>query len=75
MAAAAVWKSSVLLTDLQDIQENMIFNIERNLSTVSDLDGWISGDVLDWTKPGNALSSLECKVFEVMFLVDFSCPC
>ncbi|PVH81526.1 hypothetical protein DL98DRAFT_458101 [Cadophora sp. DSE1049] len=70
MAAAAVWKSSVLLTDLEDIQENLIFNINKNLSTVSDLDGWIAGDVLDWTKPQDALPSLQSKKFEIVIAAD-----
>ncbi|KAG4429811.1 hypothetical protein IFR05_014701, partial [Cadophora sp. M221] len=70
MAAAAVWKSNVLLTDLEDIQDNMIFNISKNLTTVSDLGGWISGDVLDWTNPREALSSLESKEFELVIAAD-----
>lgn len=65
MAAAAVWKSSVLLTDLEDIHENLVFNIDKNLSTVSDQNGWIAGDVLDWTKPQDALPSLQSKKFKV----------
>ena len=65
MAAAAVWKSSVLLTDLEDIHENLIFNIDKNLSTVSDQNGWIASDVLDWTKPQDALPSLQSKKFKV----------
>ena len=67
MAAAAVWKSSVILTDLEDIQENLVFNIDKNLSTVSDQDGWIAGDVLDWRKPQDALPSLQSKKIKVCF--------
>ncbi|KAH7319137.1 putative methyltransferase-domain-containing protein [Rhexocercosporidium sp. MPI-PUGE-AT-0058] len=70
MAAAAVWKSRVLLTDLVDIQENMMFNINKNLSTVSDLGGRISGEVLDWTKAREALPSLRCKEFEIVIAAD-----
>ncbi|KAL2063612.1 hypothetical protein VTL71DRAFT_5417 [Oculimacula yallundae] len=70
MAAAAIWGKNVLLTDLEDIQDNMIFNINKNLSTVSELNGWISGDVLDWTIPQEALSSLNVKEFEIVIAAD-----
>ncbi|KAH7391229.1 putative methyltransferase-domain-containing protein [Cadophora sp. MPI-SDFR-AT-0126] len=70
MAAAAVWKSSVLLTDLEDIQENLIFNINKNLSTVTNLDGRIASDVLDWRRPQRALPSFESKEFEMIIVAD-----
>lgn len=72
MAAAAVWKSNVLLTDLEEIQENLLFNIKKNQQNVGLL-GWISGDVLDWTKPQEALPSIENKEFEVSFKFSLQC--
>ncbi|KAK0117964.1 hypothetical protein ONS95_012275 [Cadophora gregata] len=70
MAAAAVWKSKVLLTDLEAIQQNLIFNIEQNISIVSYLGGWIAGGVLDWTKPEDALPSLQSKKFGIVIAAD-----
>ena len=60
MAAAAVWKSSVLLTDLEDIQENLVFNIDKNLSTVSDQDGWIAQS-MNWEILGHQGTLKFCR--------------
>ncbi|CZS98971.1 uncharacterized protein RAG0_07500 [Rhynchosporium agropyri] len=70
MAAAAVWSTNVLLTDLEDIQDNLLFNINKNIATVTELNGSISGDVLDWTKPQEALELLIVTQFEIVIAAD-----
>lgn len=49
IAAAATWSADVLLTDLQEIQDNLDFNIQQNLDVVTSQGGNISGCALDWT--------------------------
>ncbi|KAI9047526.1 hypothetical protein LZ554_008242 [Drepanopeziza brunnea f. sp. 'monogermtubi'] len=70
MAAAAIWSTSVVLTDLEEIQENLLFNIEKNQETIESMGGHISGAVLDWTKPNEALSVLPSKEFEIIIAAD-----
>lgn len=65
MAAAAIWATNVVLTDLEEIQDNLLFNVERNMSAVEVLGGGMSGGILDWTKPVEALTSLPSRDFEV----------
>jgi hypothetical protein len=65
IAAGAIWGADVLLTDLQDIAGNLLFNIERNTSTVVDLGGRLCGSVLDWREPDKASKSMACKNFDV----------
>ncbi|PBP19349.1 hypothetical protein BUE80_DR009960 [Diplocarpon rosae] len=70
MAAAAIWGINVILTDLEEIIENLLFNIEVNQATVEDLGGSVSGGVLDWTNPDAALPLLPCKEFEIIIAAD-----
>jgi Lysine methyltransferase len=65
IAAGAVWGADVLLTDLQDIADNLLYNIEKNRPTVIEVGGQISGGVLDWKEPDKALESMSCKKFDV----------
>ncbi|KAI6713534.1 hypothetical protein JHW43_003889 [Diplocarpon mali] len=70
MAAAAIWATNVVLTDLEDIQDNLLFNIEGNLATVEGLGGSMSGRVLDWTTPDTTLPLLPSKEFEIVIAAD-----
>lgn len=65
-----MWKTNVLLTDLEEIQGNLLFNIDRNMPMVTDRGGRISGETLDWTEPEEALQSYASKEFEVLL----TCP-
>jgi hypothetical protein len=65
IAAGAVWSTDVLLTDLQDIADNLFYNIEKNTPNISEFGGHISGGALDWREPDTALESMLCKKFDV----------
>jgi hypothetical protein len=66
IAAGAIWGIDIILTDLPEIKENLLFNIERNKETVESLGGGVSGDVLDWKNPKGLQGSQPTK-FEVIF--------
>lgn len=65
IAAGAVWGADVFLTDLQDIIDNLLFNIEKNAPVVELHNGHISSRILDWREPDKAVGSLPCKTFDV----------
>jgi len=48
MAAAAMWRAEVSLSDLPDIMANLTFNIEKNRATVEQLGGKLSSGTLTW---------------------------
>jgi hypothetical protein len=64
IAAGAIWKSEIFLTDLPEIEENLLFNIHRNVKTVESLGGRLEGGVLDWKDP-NSLDDYIPTEFEV----------
>ncbi|RKF53322.1 Protein-lysine N-methyltransferase rrg1 [Erysiphe neolycopersici] len=69
MVTAAVWGVSVLLTDLEDIQENLLYNIQMNHDTISKVsNGSVTSQVLDWRIPEKAFS--EPKDFELIMAAD-----
>lgn len=70
IAAGAVWGANIFLTDLQDIADNLLFNIKKNIATVEQFGGQISGGILDWRAPDKALETMVCKRFEVRLSVD-----
>lgn len=51
MAAAAVLKANVLLTDLPDIVPNLDRNIDSNKDTITSRGGSAKAAILDWTVP------------------------
>jgi hypothetical protein len=51
MAAAAVLKADVLLTDLREIEENLARNVSQNLDMIEAKGGSATTAVLDWTNP------------------------
>jgi hypothetical protein len=65
IAAAAIWDADVYLTDLQDIAENLHFNVEKNAATVSKFGGHISSGVLDWREPDKAQTKMSSNKFSV----------
>jgi hypothetical protein len=64
IAAGAVWGANVILTDLPEIKDNLLFNIHKNNEIVESMGGSIVGDVLDWNDP-NGLRDYSSKEFEV----------
>ena len=68
MAAAAVWGLNVTLTDLEAVEDNLRFNIQKNyLKVVEVRGGHVSAEVLDWYHPDEALASCPTMEFEVLF--------
>ncbi|RKF51351.1 Protein-lysine N-methyltransferase rrg1 [Golovinomyces cichoracearum] len=68
MVAAAAWDVSVLLTDLESIQENLSYNIRKNLDTISRTSGGsVSCSTLDWRNPNDAFS--EERRFEACLII------
>lgn len=65
VAAGALWGADVYLTDLVDIADNLLFNIEKNAVTVKQFGGNISSGVLDWREPDKAQEAMSCKRFDV----------
>jgi Lysine methyltransferase len=66
IAAGAIWSADVFLTDVQDIADNLNFNIKNNAPTVEKFHGKISGGVLDWRESEKAMEIMPCKAFEVI---------
>lgn len=67
IAAATIWSTSVLLTDLLEIQSNLDFNIQENLETVTARGGQIASHVLDW-KSKAGLVNYPSQEFDVRCL-------
>lgn len=69
MVTAAVWGVSVLSTDLEDIQENLRYNIQMNHDTISKVsNGSVTSEVLDWREPEKAFA--EPRDFELILAAD-----
>lgn len=65
ISAGAIWGANVLLTDLPEIQENLLFNISKNALMVECMGGSINGDILDWKDPKDLVAYPETE-FEVV---------
>jgi hypothetical protein len=65
IAAGAIWGTKVILTDLPEIKENLLFNIQRNTESIEWMGGEILGDVLDWKDP-NSMKGYASTKFEVL---------
>lgn len=71
MAAAALWGVNVVLTDLPVIHENLLYNINANLPSISNVSyGSAFAEVLDWSDHSSALPGWACKEFEIILAVD-----
>jgi hypothetical protein len=71
IAAAAIWGATVVLTDLPEIKDNLLFNIQRNADLVNSMRGEIIGDVLDW-KDQKRFGGSQSAQFEVWSQTSFS---
>lgn len=48
LAAAAIWRTRVILSDLPEIVPNLAHNAEKNLSTVQERGGSLTAGALTW---------------------------
>jgi predicted nicotinamide N-methyase len=54
MAAAAMWQTEVVLSDLPTIMANLNFNVDQNRATVERLGGQVGSGALTWgSEDGN----------------------
>jgi hypothetical protein len=60
IAASAIWRADVILTDLSEIQDNLQYNISQNAGTIQACGGSMCAEVLDWTS-----SNGTCQEFDV----------
>jgi hypothetical protein len=66
IAAAAIWGTDVALTDLPEIQDNLLYNIHQNLQMVSEnLGTHMSGNILDWRDLDDSPERWPADKFEV----------
>ncbi|KAF3057323.1 Protein-lysine N-methyltransferase EFM2 [Daldinia childiae] len=71
MAAAAIWQTNVVLTDLPTIVPNLAFNIERNRSTIKALGGKVDPGVLIWgSEDGNTERFNSKNQFKIVLAAD-----
>lgn len=64
LAAAAVWRCGVMLTDLAEICSNLGENCHRNKSMINTRGGFIDYEVLDW-EDDKPLSDIDSGRFQV----------
>ena len=48
LAAACIWKTKVILTDLPIIMDNLTHNVEANRSTAESCGGYVEAAALTW---------------------------
>ncbi|KAI1309816.1 putative methyltransferase-domain-containing protein [Xylaria venustula] len=71
IAAAAIWQTEVVLTDLPDILPNLDYNIEQNRATVQRLGGNMSSGVLVWgSESGNEARFSLGNQFDIILVAD-----
>jgi predicted nicotinamide N-methyase len=71
MAAAAVLKADVLLTDLPEIEGNLARNVAQNLDMIESEGGSATTAVLDWTNPKLVVRSSSVGTDDLAFLEPF----
>ncbi|KAF4629461.1 hypothetical protein G7Y89_g8684 [Cudoniella acicularis] len=70
LAAAAMWSTDIVLTDMEVIRENLLFNIDKNMDLLESRGAKVIGDVLDWTEPEKGLTKCFNKQFEIVLASD-----
>ncbi|KAI1454534.1 putative methyltransferase-domain-containing protein [Annulohypoxylon moriforme] len=71
MAAAAIWQTNVVLTDLPSIMSNLSFNIEKNRSAIEILGGGVDSGALTWgSEEDNADRFSKKNQFKVVLVAD-----
>jgi predicted nicotinamide N-methyase len=71
MAAAAVLKADVLLTDLLEIESNLTKNVSQNLDMIELEGGSATTAVLDWTNPKLVVRSSSVSTDDLASLKPF----
>ncbi|CAG8956896.1 hypothetical protein HYFRA_00012351 [Hymenoscyphus fraxineus] len=74
LAAALVWKTPVILTDLPSIHSNLLFNTYQNTPLLESRNAVVTPEILDWTSPSTALQNIPFKEFPVLPLSFSSSP-
>jgi predicted nicotinamide N-methyase len=57
MALAGITGASVLLTDLPEIESNLVRNVEQNVAAIIERGGQAQTAILDWTSPSEIIMS------------------
>ncbi|TVY19192.1 Protein-lysine N-methyltransferase EFM2 [Lachnellula arida] len=70
LAAAALWRTNVVMTDLPLFQDNLSHNIHKNSQLLGERGASVSCDVLDWTDGENGLTKCWNKEFELVIASD-----
>ncbi|KAI0976661.1 putative methyltransferase-domain-containing protein [Xylaria arbuscula] len=71
IAAAAMWQTEVILSDLPDILPNLDYNIEQNRATVERLGGNMRSGVLVWgSESGNEAEFSARNQFNIILVAD-----
>jgi hypothetical protein len=65
LAAAAIWGTNVVMTDLPLFQDNLQHNISKNSAVLNERSASVSCDILDWTDPEHGLTKSWDKGFGV----------
>lgn len=76
LAAAAIWQTEVVLSDLPSIMPNLLFNIKQNLATVESLGGRIRAGHLTWggeEADNDAELFAQKNQFSVSYHLPFAC--
>lgn len=60
LAAAAIWKSKVVLSDLPIIMANLVFNVEQNRQIIESLGGQVDSGALTW---GGEEDEIDQEIF------------
>ncbi|KAI5865893.1 S-adenosylmethionine-dependent methyltransferase-like protein [Durotheca rogersii] len=71
MAAAAIWETNVVLSDLPSIMPNLAHNIDVNRSTIETLGGTVDSGALTWgSDDGNAEQFDGKNQFKIILVAD-----
>ncbi|RDL33090.1 uncharacterized protein BP5553_08529 [Venustampulla echinocandica] len=70
LAAAAVWGANVTMTDLEVIQDNLLFNARKNAGILEGRGVNVQCGVLDWKEPEKQLPLCWDKEFEIVMASD-----
>ncbi|KAI0009424.1 putative methyltransferase-domain-containing protein [Xylariaceae sp. FL0662B] len=71
MAAAAIWETDVVLTDLPNILPNLNFNIQRNRQAIEAIGGSVDSGILVWgSHDDNAEIFAKKNQFKIILVAD-----
>ncbi|KAI1501169.1 putative methyltransferase-domain-containing protein [Biscogniauxia marginata] len=71
LAASAIWKANVVLSDLPTIMSNLEHNIETNRATIESLGGRVSSGTLTWGSEDDSAERFAKKnQFKIVLVAD-----